>query len=66
MVIGLIHGAMGLFVQNRRDGSRILSSAIAITFVGLVRCNTTWGQVVLVLGSAASVWCWHCYKQLKH
>ena len=57
--------AMGLFVQNRRDGSRILSSSLAITFIGLVRINTTWGLVVFLLGSATSTWFWHRYKQLK-
>jgi hypothetical protein len=66
MVMGLCAGAMGLFAQNRRDGSRILSSAIAITFIGLIRSNTTWGQVVLVVGTGVSLWFWHCYRQLKH
>lgn len=57
---------MGLFAQNRRDGSRILSSSLAITFIGLVRSNTTWGLIVLLLGTATSIWFWHFYKQLKN
>ena len=58
--------AMGLFVQNRRDGSRILSSSLAITFIGLVRINTTWGLVVFLLGRVPSTWFWQRYKQLKN
>lgn len=58
--------ALKLFVDNRRDGSRLLSSMLAITFVGLVRIDTTWGQLVFVLGGLVSAWFWICYRKLTH
>ena len=57
---------MKLFVDNRRDGSRMLSSVLAITFIGLVRIDTRWGQIVFVLGALLSGWFWICYRKLTH
>ena len=57
---------MKLFVDNRRDGSRMLSSMLAITFIGLVRIDSRWGQIVFVLGALLSGWFWICYRKLTH
>ena len=58
--------ALKLFVDNRRDGSRLLSSMLAITFVGLVRIDTTWGQLLFLFGGLVSAWFWICYRKLTH
>jgi hypothetical protein len=55
-----------LFVDNRRDGSRMLSSAIAIAFVGLIRIDTSWGQILFVAASGLSILWWICYRKLTH
>ena len=57
---------MKLFVDNRRDGSRMLSSALAICFVGLIRIDTSWGQVLFVAAGGLSLWWWLCYRKLTH
>ena len=57
---------MKLFVDNRRDGSRMLSSALAICFVGLIRIDTTWGQLLFVAAGGLSLWWWLCYCKLTH
>lgn len=55
---------MKLFVDNRRDGSRLLSSALAFSFVGLIRIDTSWGKVLFVAAGALSLWWWICYRKL--
>jgi len=55
-----------LFVDNRRDGSRLLSSALAFSFVGLIRIDTSWGQVLFVAAGALSLLWWLCYRKLTH
>ena len=57
---------MKLFVDNRRDGSRLLSSALAFTFVSLIRIDTSWGKVLFVAAGALSLWWWLCYRKLTH
>lgn len=54
-----------LFVDNRRDGSRLLSSSLVITGVGLVRLDHPAGQLVAVLGSMVSIYWWICYRHLQ-
>ena len=54
-----------LYVNNRRDGSRLLSSAVVITAIGLIRCDTLPGRVVAVLAGLLSLYWWHCYRQLQ-
>jgi hypothetical protein len=54
-----------LFVDNRRDGSRLLSSALVITGIGLVRVDHPLGRVVAVIGGMVSAYWWLCYRQLQ-
>ena len=53
------------YVNNRRDGSRLLSSAVVISCIGLVAHEHPVGLVVALVGSAISVYWWFCYLQLK-
>ncbi len=53
------------YVNNRRDGSRLLSSAVVITAIGLVRCDTLAGQLVALIAGLLSLYWWQCYRQLQ-
>lgn len=53
------------YVNNRRDGSRLLSSALVIAGAGLIRIDHPIGQVVFVLAGLLSLYWWRCYRQLK-
>jgi hypothetical protein len=54
-----------LYVNNRRDGSRLLSSAVVITVIGLIRCDTLAGRIVAVIAGLLSLYWWSCYRQLQ-
>ena len=53
------------FPHNRRDGSRLLSSAVVITGAGLVRVDHPLGQAVAAVAGLLSLYWWHCYCQLR-
>jgi hypothetical protein len=53
------------FVDNRRDGSRLLSSALVIGGAGLVRLDHPIGRAVTLLAGAVSLYWWLCYRQLQ-
>lgn len=53
------------FAKNRRDGARLLSSALVITGAGLVRVDHPVGQVVTVVGGLVCLYWWLCYRQLE-
>lgn len=53
------------YVNNRRDGARLLSSAVVITAIGLVRIDHPLGQLVFVLAGLLSLYWWQCYRQLQ-
>jgi len=53
------------YVNNRRDGSRLLSSAVVIMAIGLVRCDTLAGQLVALIAGLLSLYWWQCYRQLQ-
>ena len=57
-------GRSGLFPGNRRDGARLLSSALIITVIGLVNWVHPLGRAVSVLGAAFSLYGWLQYRQL--
>jgi hypothetical protein len=54
------------YVNNRRDGSRLLSSALVITGAGFVRIDHPVGRVVAVIGSVVSLYWWFQYRKLEH
>ncbi len=53
------------YVNNRRDGSRLLSSAVVISCIGLVAHAQPLGLLVAVVGSSISLYWWFCYTKLK-
>ncbi|MEX0588455.1 MAG: hypothetical protein WD136_04290 [Cyanobium sp.] len=53
------------YVKNRRDGSRLLSSALVICVAGLVRIDHPIGQAVALLAGLVSLYWWTCYRQLQ-
>lgn len=53
------------YVNNRRDGSRLLSSAVVISTIGLVAHAHPVGLTVALVGSGISLYWWFCYIQLK-
>ena len=54
-----------LYANNRRDGARLLSSAIVITSIGLIRIDHPIGQVVGALGTLVCLYWWSCYRTLE-
>lgn len=53
------------YVNNRRDGSRLLSSALVIAGAGLVRIDHPIGRVVALVAGSISLYWWLCYRQLQ-
>ncbi|MEB3172647.1 MAG: hypothetical protein VKL97_02155 [Cyanobacteriota bacterium] len=53
------------YVNNRRDGARLLSSAVVIAGIGLVRIDHPIGQAVFAVAGLLSLYWWRCYCQLK-
>lgn len=53
------------YANNRRDGARLLSSAVVIAGIGLVRLDHPAGAVVFGLATLLSLYWWRCYRQLK-
>ena len=53
------------YVNNRRDGSRLLSSALVICAAGLIRIDHPIGQVIALAAGLVSFYWWLCYRQLQ-
>ena len=53
------------YARNRRDGARLLSTALVITGAGLVRIDHPVGQGVAFVAGLVSLYWWLCYRQLK-
>ena len=53
------------YVKNRRDGSRLLSSALVITAIGLIRIDHPLGRVVALVAGLISLYWWGCYRKLE-
>jgi hypothetical protein len=54
------------YVGNRRDGSRLLSSALVITGAGLIRVDHPIGRTVALVAGLLSLYWWLCYRKLQH
>ena len=52
------------YVKNRRDGSRLLSSALVITAAGMVRIDHPAGRLVALVAGLISLYWWGCYSKL--
>lgn len=55
-----------LYAKNRRDGARLLSTALVITSIGLIRVDHPLGRWVAFAGAVVSVYWWTCYRTLEH
>lgn len=53
------------FVKNRRDGSRLLSSALVVAGAGLVRWDHPVGRMIALVAGCISAYWWFCYRQLQ-
>lgn len=53
------------FPSNRRDGSRLLSSALVACGAGLVRLDHPLGQLVFLLAGLVSLFWWRQYCRLS-
>ncbi|WP_255094158.1 MULTISPECIES: hypothetical protein [unclassified Synechococcus] len=54
------------FVKNRRDGSRLLSTALVIATTGLIRFDHPIGRLLFLTASAISLYWGYCYGRLEH
>lgn len=53
-----------LYVQNRRDGSRLLSSALVIFCVALTQSHRSWGGAVAVISGLVCLYWGFAYRRL--
>ena len=51
---------------NRRDGARLLSTALVITGIGLVRLDHPIGRGLALVAGSVSLYWWLQYRQLSH
>lgn len=58
--------AQRFYVSNRRDGSRLLSSALVITGAGLIRFDHPLGRLIALVAGLLSLYWWLCYRKLQH
>ena len=49
----------------RRDGSRLLSSALVICVAGLIRVDHPIGRSVALIAGLVSLYWWICYRQIQ-
>ncbi|QEY32941.1 hypothetical protein EVJ50_12620 [Synechococcus sp. RSCCF101] len=55
-----------LFPSNRRDGARLLSTAVIVLVSALVRCDTLAGRILAMLSAPIALYWWICYRRLDH
>ncbi len=60
------HLVAPLYVNNRRDGSRLLSTALLIFSVGLIRFDHPLGPVICLVSGSLSLYWGFCYGRLDH
>lgn len=53
------------FAGNRRDGARLLSTALVITGIGLVRVDHPIGRGIALVAGSLSLYWWLQYRQLS-
>ena len=57
--------AVRFFPGNRRDGSRLLSSALVFTVIGITAWQHPLGKVLAITAAAISLYWWLQYRQLQ-
>ncbi len=53
------------YVKNRRDGSRLLSTALVVCAAGLVRFDHPSGRAIFMVAAAVSLYWGFCYGRLE-
>lgn len=53
------------FARNRRDGARLISSALVITVIALVAWSHPAGKLVALAAGLTSLYWWRHYRQLQ-
>jgi len=57
--------SLRLFVGNRRDGARLISSTLVVAVIGLVGWQSWIGRLVGVSAALLSLFWWRKYQQLR-
>ena len=52
------------FVGNRRDGARLLSSALVFLSIGLTQLDHQWGRILSVIAGAVCIYWGLAYRRL--
>lgn len=53
-----------LFTGNRRDGARLLSSALVFLAIGITQLNHQWGQILTLVASIVCLYWGFAYRRL--
>ena len=53
------------YANNRRDGARLLSSALVLTTIALFNLQNPIGLGLSVVGALVCLYWWSCYRQLE-
>ena len=54
-----------LYVHNRRDGSRLLSSALVIFTIGATQIHQHWGVLVTSISAIVCIYWGYAYSRLE-
>ena len=54
-----------LYVQNRRDGSRLLSSALVICTIGATQIHQQWGVLLTSISTVFCIYWGYAYSRLE-
>ena len=54
-----------LYVQNRRDGSRLLSSALVICTIGATQIHQSWGVLLTSISTVVCIYWGYAYSRLE-
>ena len=54
-----------LYVQNRRDGSRLLSSALVICTIGANQIHQNWGVLLTSISAVVCIYWGYAYSRLE-
>ena len=53
------------FAGNRRDGARLLSSALVFLSIGLTQLDHQWGRILSVIASMICIYWGFAYRRLE-
>ena len=54
-----------LYVQNRRDGSRLLSSALVIFTIAATQLHQAWGAAAAMISAVVCLYWGFAYRRLE-